>query len=90
MTNLQALKRGLVTSSGLITLLFTNMTIGLIALWGGTKYFILAFIVGNLIVLVTHIPSIIIREKKGHFKNTTYTETLERIEHKLDILIKEI
>ena len=64
MTNLQALKRGLVTSSGLITLLFTNMTIGLIALMGGTKYFILAFIVGNLIVLVIHITSIIIREKK--------------------------
>lgn len=90
MNNLQALKRGLVTSSGLITLLFTNMTIGLITLMGGTKYFIIAFILGNLIVLVTHIPSIIVREKKGHFKNTSYTDTLERIENKLDILIKEL
>lgn len=92
MSILQALKRGIITSAGFFLLLIMTILIISYSMIFRVDFstFLNLYLSMNIIVLLTHIPLTIWREKKKHFKSDAYEDKLNKIEEKIDILLKKL
>lgn len=93
MTNNEALKRGLITSMGFINFLVFEVSFHMIILilyvrhgWSDP----VAYITGQVFVMTTvlaiHIPTMIQREKLGHFNNQAQVDLLTDIQQSVNEL----
>lgn len=81
MDNLTALKKGMYTSVGHLTLLTANVCWSFIASQYLHSYVFLAYAMVNVILIAVHIPTMIHREKIKHFVSDEVKEELKKLQN---------
>jgi hypothetical protein len=92
MTYLQAFKRGVITSAGFFLLLCSMILISIISMIYAFDFntFLMLYLIVNILILLTHIPLTIWRERNRHFKSDVYEDKLVQIENKIDLLLQKL